>query len=130
MGAARFKAHPLYCRNAQVLLSPEQNQQVHRFRQALYLYFINLDSRWVEHVLEDPHAITELSRLTFLGQVTVNPADRQQGIDAVRNELIPLLIKVENKDPDVQSFSPTTDVSWWSTQLRIPTSRVRGCPPT
>jgi hypothetical protein len=97
-------SHPLFCRNAQVLLSPEQNQQIQRFRQALYLYFINRDTRWVEQILDDPNAVTELTRLTFLGQVTANPADRKQGIDAVRNELIPLLLKVQNKDPEVRLF--------------------------
>ena len=30
-------AHSLFCRNAQVLLSPEQNLNIQRFRQALYL---------------------------------------------------------------------------------------------
>lgn len=97
------KSHVLFCRNAQVLLSPEQNQQIQRFRQALYLYFTNKDDLWVEHVLSD-HASSELSRLTFLGQITTNVEDREKNIDAVRSELIPLLIKVEKRDPEVLDF--------------------------
>ncbi len=94
----------LFCRNAQVLLSPEQNQQIQRFRQALYLYFTNKDAAWVEHILDDPNAITELTRLMFLGQVTTDAADRKKGIDAVRTELLPLLGKAEDKDPEVRAF--------------------------
>jgi hypothetical protein len=97
-------SHSLFCRNAQVLLSPEQNQQIQRFRQALYLYFTNRDDRWVEHILDDPNAMSELTRLMFLGQVEANAEDRQRGVESVRQELIPLLIKVQNHDPVVRSF--------------------------
>ena len=96
-------AHVLYCRNAQVLLSPEQNQQIQRFRQALYLYFTGKDGAWVERVLEDPKAVTELTRLMFLGQVTGDAADRQKGVEAVRAELIPLLAKVQEKNAMVRA---------------------------
>ena len=94
----------LYCRSAQVLLSPQQNRDIQRFRQALYLHFTGRDSRWVERVLEDPNAIAELTRLTFLGQVTASLADRQQAIDSVRTELIPILSRLENHDPGMQAF--------------------------
>lgn len=97
------KSHVLFCRSAQVLLSPEQNQQIQRFRQALYLYFTNKDDLWVERVLND-RASAELSRLTFLGQITTDAESRQKNIDAVRSELIPLLVKVEKRDPEVVDF--------------------------
>jgi hypothetical protein len=97
-------SHALFCRNAQVLLSPQQNDKIQRFRQALYLYFTNRDTRWVENVLNDPLAVTELTRLMFLGQVTTDAADREKGIDSVRSELIPFLAEAENKNPDVKSF--------------------------
>jgi len=97
-------SHVLYCRSAQVLLSPEQNSQIQRFRQALYLYFTNRDALWVERILSDPNALPELNRLTFLGQVTASVADRREAIRQVRSELIPLLNKIENHDPEVQGF--------------------------
>ena len=97
-------AHSLYCRSAQVLLSPEQNQQIQRFRQGLYLYFTNKDRNWVEHVLDDPNAVTELTRLMFLGQVTTDLAERKKGIEAVRAELLPVLDRAERNDPEVRSF--------------------------
>jgi hypothetical protein len=97
-------SHVLYCRNVQVLMSPEQNQQVQRFRQALYLYFTGKDDAWVEGILQNPNALAELTRLMFLGQVTTDPVDRQKGVDAVRAELIPLLAKVQQQDPAVRAF--------------------------
>ena len=97
-------ARVLYCRSVQVLLSPEQNTQVQRFRQALYLYFTNRDSRWVERVLADPNAVAELTRLTFLGQVTTRVSDRQDAINEVRTQLIPLLQRIEERDPEVPAF--------------------------
>jgi hypothetical protein len=98
------RSHVLFCRNAQVLFTPEQNQQIQRFRQAAYLYFTGKDNLWVQKIIDDPKEETELTRLTFLGQVTTGTADRQKGIDAVRTELLPLLTLVELKDPKVRSF--------------------------
>ncbi len=97
-------SHVLFCRSAQVLLSPEQNEQIQRFRQALYLYFTGKDHRWIEDVLNNPAAVTELTRLMFLGQVTTDAVDRKTGIDAVRQNLIPLMLKIENGDSDVRAF--------------------------
>lgn len=97
-------SHALFCRSAQVLLSPDQNKQIHRFRQALYLYFTGKDSGWVEQVLGDPSAGVEVARLMFLGQFTNNLAERQKGEDAVRHDLIPLLARAEHSDAGVHSF--------------------------
>ena len=97
-------SHSLYCRNAQVLLSPEQNLQIQRFRQALYLYFTNKDDRWVEGILNDPNAVSEMTRLIFLGQVDTNAEDRQKGVESIRQELIPFLLEAQNHDPAIRSF--------------------------
>jgi len=98
-------ARVLFCRNAQVLLTPEQNEQIQRFRQALYLYFTGRDSAWVESILADPHAIDQLTQLTFLGQVTAsNPVERMQAINAVRSELIPELDRAGHNDSQVTTF--------------------------
>jgi hypothetical protein len=98
------RSHVLFCRNAQVLLTPEQNQQIQRFRQALYLYFTGKDNLRVRKMLDDPKAETELTRLTFLGQVTTDMAERNKGTNAVRTELLPLLTRVEQNDPSMRSF--------------------------
>jgi hypothetical protein len=97
-------SHVLFCRNAQVLLTPDQNEEIQRFRQALYLYFTNRDEHWVEGILDDPSAVTELTRLMFLGQVTTDPAERQRGIDGVRMHLVPLLAKAGQQDAEMRTF--------------------------
>jgi hypothetical protein len=98
------QSHVLFCRNAQVLLSPEQNQHLQRFRQAIYLYFGDKDIAWVEHVLTDPNRSSDLNRLMFLGEFTTDPADRQKGIDGIRADLMPPLVKAQNGDPEIHSF--------------------------
>ena len=98
------RSHVLYCRSAQVLLSPEQNEKIQRLRQAFYLNFTGKDVGWVEEALQNPKAEAELARLTFLGQVTTDVADRQEGIDSVRNQLLPILTKVQDGDPAIRSF--------------------------
>ncbi len=98
------RSHVLFCRSAQVLLSPEQNGEIQRERQAFYLYFTGKDAAWVEGILQNPRAEAELARLTFLGQVTTDVAERQEGIDSVRNQLLPILTKVQDGDPAMRSF--------------------------
>jgi hypothetical protein len=97
-------SHVLFCRNAQVLLSPEQNRSIQRLRQAFYLNFTNKDVASVEHVLADPNAGTELNRLMFLGQEAAASGDRNQGIAEIRADLLPLLTKIQNQDIEVRSF--------------------------
>ena len=132
-------SHVLFCRNAQVLFTPEQNQQIQRFRQALYLYFTSKDSRWLESVLADPAAESELSRLTFLGELS-SPQEKTKGIDAIRAELIPLLRKAGQNDAEVRAFfaryrhiliidnaaKPLFDVSRLSSYLRIESQQGSG----
>lgn len=98
------RSHVLFCRNAQVLLSPKQNQGVQRLRQAFYLYFTGRDARWVENVLDDPTQANELPRLTFLGQSATHEVEGQATVNSVRSELIPMLDRVERNDSTVQSF--------------------------
>lgn len=98
------ESHVLFCRNAQVLLSPEQNQNIHRLRQAMYLYFTGRDADWVRHVIDTPGSDNELVRLMFLGQVTSDPADRAVGISELKTDLIPRLLSVQGRTPEVQVF--------------------------
>jgi hypothetical protein len=60
-------AKVLFCRNAGGLLTPNQNNTIQRFRQALYLYFTGMDSRQLERIAEDPKAGEEQLRLAFYG---------------------------------------------------------------
>jgi hypothetical protein len=98
------RAHSLFCRNAQVLLSPEQNQNIQRFRQALYLYFSGKNRSWAEGVLNDANNETELSRLMFLGEYSSDAKERNKHVDSTRAGLIPFLTKIESNDREVHSF--------------------------
>jgi len=97
-------SHVLFCRNAQVLLSPEQNRDIHRLRQALYLYFTGRDTGWVDHVIQDPRSENDLLRLMFLGQATSDSSDRAVGINELKTDLIPRLASVQQKDAQVRTF--------------------------
>src|SRR5262249_1821351 len=45
--------HPvLFCTDAEVMLTPEQNLSIHRFRQALYLYFTGQNSAALRQALQ------------------------------------------------------------------------------
>ena len=97
-------SHALFCRNAQVLFTPEQNQSIQRFRHALYLYFTGKDTSWVEHVLTDSRAQVDLSRLMFLGQEDTEAAERKQALDEIRSDLIPALRNAENQGSEAKAF--------------------------
>jgi len=99
-------AKVLYCRNAAGLLTPNQNNTIQRFRQALYLYFTGMDSRQLERITEDPKAVEEEMRLAYYGGgVSSFRKDvREGGVSAIRTELIPLLDSAERQDPRMPAF--------------------------
>jgi len=98
-------AKVLFCRNAAVLLTLNQNQTIQRFRQALYLYFTGKDSRQLERITEDPKAFEEQMRLAYFGGVLpFRREEREQGLSAIRTQLIPLLDGAERQDPPQHSF--------------------------
>ena len=84
--------------------APNKNQNVQRFRQALYLYFTGKDRPWVESVLNNADNETELSRLMFLGEYSSDAKERNKHIDSTRTGLIPFLTTMENNDREVHSF--------------------------
>ena len=98
-------AKVLFCRDAAALLSPNQNQTIQRFRQALYLYFTGEDSRQLERITEDPKAFEEQMRLAHFGGIMSFRKDERDGaVRAIRMELIPLLDDAERQDPAIYAF--------------------------
>jgi len=98
-------AKVLFCRNASALLTPNQNQTIQRFREALYLYFTGKDSGQLERIAEDPQAHDEQMRLAYFGGLTPLRKDEQEGaLSAIRMELIPLLDSAERHDPPMHAF--------------------------
>lgn len=93
------EAEVLYCRNAQLTLTPEQNREVQRFREVLYLYFDGKDHQWLE-------STTHFERYGFYGEVTSfrNREEQNARIMALRKEMLPFFDQIEHQDPSVQAF--------------------------
>jgi len=93
------EAELLYCRNAQVVLTPQQNRDVQRLREVLYLYFDGKDHEWLADT-------THLERYGLYGDVTSfrGPEERAARIVSLRQQMLPLFDRVEHGDPSIQAF--------------------------
>ena len=89
----------LYCRNAQLALTPEQNRDVQRFREVLYLYFDGKDHQWLE-------STTHFEQYGLYGEVSSfrNPEDQSARVGALRREMRPFFDQIEQQDPEVRAF--------------------------
>jgi hypothetical protein len=95
----------LFCTDAEVMLAPLQNREVHRFRQALYLYFIRENSSSLQRELSIPDPSSLMYGLGYWAEAVSHSADeRKQGLNQIQTDLIPLLEKVEKHDIAVTSF--------------------------
>jgi hypothetical protein len=93
------RAEVLYCRNAQLALTPEQNRDVQRFREVLYLYFIGKDQQWLE-------TTTQFEWYGLYGEVSSfrKPEERITRITTLRHEMRPLFDRISHDDPSVHNF--------------------------
>ena len=99
------KAQVLYCTDAQMMLTPQQNRDIHRFRQALYLYLSGKDSVFLERALSGPESSSLMYQLGYWTEaMALSAEDRMEGVHAVRADLIPLLEQVERHDFAVNRF--------------------------
>lgn len=95
----------LFCTDAEVMLTPQQNRDIHRFRQALYLYFIGKDSGALQHELSAPDPSSLMYSLGYWAEAVSHSAEeRRQGVRQIQTDLIPLLDKVEARDGAVTTF--------------------------
>lgn len=92
-------AEVLYCRNAQVILTPDQNRDVQRLREVLYLYFDGKDHQWLE-------SSAQFARTGLYGELESfrTPEERNARIIALRQEMRPLFDNIERQDPSITSF--------------------------
>ncbi len=92
-------AEVLYCRNAQLTLTPELNRDVQRFREVLYLYFDGKDHNWLEKT-------SQIERYGFYGEISSYraPDERAARISAVRQEMLPIFYRTEDRDPSITAF--------------------------
>jgi hypothetical protein len=92
-------AEVLYCRNAQVILTPDQNRDVQRLREVLYLYFDGKDHQWLE-------SSTQFARTGLYGELESfrTPEELNARIVTLRHEMRPLFDAVERQDPSITTF--------------------------
>ena len=99
------KAPVLFCTDAEVMLTPQQNREIHRFRQAVYLYLTGKDSRLLQRALSAPDPSSLMYQLGYWAEATsLSTDERKEGIHAIQADLIPLLERVENHDVAVNVF--------------------------
>ena len=95
----------LFCTDAEVMLTPQQNREIHRFRQAVYLYFTGEDSHHLRSALAVSDPSSMMYRLGYWAEaVSLSPAERTQGLHAIQADLMPWLESVENHDVRVRDF--------------------------
>jgi hypothetical protein len=95
----------LYCTSAEVMLTPQQNVDIHRFRQAIYLYLTGRGSAWLRGMLAGPKRLDVMYELGYWAEsASPSPAEHEDGVRAIENELLPLLEKVERGDPEIGKF--------------------------
>jgi hypothetical protein len=93
-------AEVLYCRNAQLALTADQNRGLQRLREVLYLYFAGKDRQWVQNTT------AEFEQYGMYGEVSsfTKPENRTQRILALRQEMLPLFQRVEDQDSSMSKF--------------------------
>lgn len=100
-----FKAPVLYCTDAQVMLTPQQNLEVHRFREAIYLYLTGEDRVTLDQRLRGPKRLDTLYSLGYWAEaVSPSPAEQDEGVQAAENQIAPWLERIEHGDPAVGEF--------------------------
>ncbi|MGH9511099.1 MAG: hypothetical protein ACRD2U_03075 [Terriglobales bacterium] len=99
------KTPVLYCTDAKLVLEPQQDRDIHRLRQALYLYFTGQDSNSLERELAGPDPSPEMHRLGYwAAAASLSTDERNQGIHDIQTELIPRLEQVARHDAAVDDF--------------------------
>ena len=93
------QAEVLYCRNAQLTLTANQNRDVQRLREVLYMYFEGKDSQWLEKA-------NQFERYGVYGELSSyrKPEELQARIVQLRNEFRPIFLKIESDDSSIRDF--------------------------
>lgn len=95
----------LFCTDAEVMLTPQQNRDVHRFRQAVYLYLTGENSDLMQRALAGPNPSSLVWKLGYWAEaISPSAEERKQGIHAIQSDVVPWLERVENHDVEVSRF--------------------------
>lgn len=103
--ALTAKRPVLFCTDAEVMLTPQQNRVIHRFRQALYLYLSGKDTGYLRQIVADPNPEGPLYQLGFWAEaVSKSREDQKEGLRSIQTDLLPFLEGVEQHDPATSEF--------------------------
>jgi hypothetical protein len=106
-------AQVLYCRNAQAMLSPQQNRELQRAREAWYLYFMGKDRQWVNGIAADPTNVHKFETYGMYGEVSsYHGSLLTQQVEHIGNQLTPLLEGIETHDPASTEFLRQSPHVW------------------
>ncbi len=95
----------LFCTDAETMLTPQQNHNINRFRQALYLYMSGKDSDYLQWVVQSPNPAGPMYQLGFWSEGTsLSREEREEGLRGIREDLMPLLQRIERHDPAASQF--------------------------
>ena len=98
------KGPVLFCTDAETMLTPQQNRDIHRFRQAVYLYMSGKGSGSLQRALAAPDPSMQIWQLGYWAEALGTSEERNEGIHAIQSDLIPLLEQVERHDAAVDAF--------------------------
>jgi len=95
----------LYCTDAEVMLTPQQNIDIHRFRQAIYLYLTGQDIQSLRRMLAGPDGRDLMFQLGYWAEAaSPSPAEQADGMRAIESELIAPLERIEQGNLSLSNF--------------------------
>jgi hypothetical protein len=99
------KTRVLYCTDAEVMLTPQQNRDIHRYRQAIYLYFTGKNSDYLRSIIGDAKPADPMYRLGYWAEaVSLSAEEQKEGLRSIQTDLLPRMDQVENHDNAVSQF--------------------------
>lgn len=99
------KENVLFCTDAETMLTPEQNHDVQRFRQALYLYLSGQNSVDLQRELKGPNRSALMYRLGFWAEaISLSRDEQNEGITTIQTDLVSRLQEVEGHGAWVTQF--------------------------
>ncbi len=98
-------ASVLFCRNAEFVLSPEQETTVQLPREAAYLYMTGRDRAWLEQVLSPATPVEQQNYLALTqSRLLLEGPHRAAALADLRDSLEPFLHSVASDDPAISAL--------------------------
>lgn len=99
------RAPVLFCTDAEIMLTPPQNRDIQRVRQALYLYFSGKDSSYLQRIINDANPAGPMFQLGLWAEaVSSSKEEQNSGLRTIQQDLLPDLERVESHDVAVFDF--------------------------